>query len=240
MSNINELNQKIAILNADSQRVNNERAVNIGKHDTLSKQLDAAIKSYNEKYGKNITVETLEQEINAVTSAKEKEIADIEAVLNAIKSGDYAKANELSNGVSGASEPTQVEPAQVAMPAQVEPVQTVATPAQITTPVTEPAQTVATPAQVVTPPVVSEPIAPPVVEPMISEPITPPVVEPIAPPMVEPAQVTPPPVVTPPPMVEPVTPPPLMPPPPVVTPPPVTTEAPKSFSAILGGTAFGQ
>lgn len=228
MSNINELNQKIAILNADSQRVNNERAVNIGKHDTLSKQLDAAIKSYNEKYGKNITVETLEQEINAVTTAKEKEIADIEAVLNAIKSGDYAKANELSNGVSEASEPTQVEPTQVVTPAVTEPAKV------------EPAQTVVTPAQVVTPPVISEPIAPPVVEPMVSEPIAPPIVEPIAPPMVEPAQVTPPPVVTPPPMVEPVTPPPIMTPPPVVTPPPVTTEAPKSFSAILGGTAFGQ
>lgn len=240
MSNINELNQKIAILNADSQRVNNERAVNIGKHDTLSKQLDTAIKSYNEKYGKNITVETLEQEINAVTSAKEKEIADIEAVLNAIKSGDYAKANELSNGVAEVSEPTQVVTPAVTEPAQVEPAQTVATPVQVTTPVTEPAQTVATPAQVATPPVVSELIAPPVVEPMVSEPITPPVIEPIAPPMVEPAQVTPPPVITPPPMAEPVTPPPIMTPPPVVTPPPVATEAPKSFSAILGGTAFGQ
>lgn len=248
MSNINELNQKIAILNADSQRVNNERAVNIGKHDTLSKQLDAAIKSYNEKYGKNITVETLEQEINAVTSAKEKEIADIEAVLNAIKSGDYSTANSLVNGES--AKPTVPElGTETGRVSLSEPVITplvndMVTPPLLNMPVTVHADDSVSALErlkeITEENTSVQPVTPPVVQAVVPPVVAPPVVEPIAPPVVEPAQVTPPPVITPPPMVEPVTPPPIMTPPPVVTPPPVATEAPKSFSAILGGTAFGQ
>lgn len=241
MSNINELNQKIAFLNAECQRVNNERAVNIGKHDTLSKQLDSAIKSYNEKYGKNITVDSLEQEIKTVMSTKEKEIANLEAVLNAIKSGDYNTANSLVNGET-------VEPVETVVPeldtetGRVSSNETVVTPAvaeMITPPKVEEPQAiqprevvqsfeaVAEPAAPVVPPVVQA-VTPPVVEPIV--PITPPVIEPVAPPVVEPVA---PPVMTPPP---------VMSAPPQMTPPPVASPngAPKSFAAILGGTAFEQ
>lgn len=222
MSNINELNQKIAFLNAECQRVNNERAVNIGKHDTLSKQLESAIKSYNEKYGKNITVDSLEQEIKAVMSAKEKEIANLEAVLNAIKSGDYNTANNLVNGVvieTKVEEPSVEAPVQVEVPKVEAPV--------VETPVSPATSPIATPAFVA--PSNPEPVAPPVVPPVV-EPVVPPVVEPIAPPVVEPVA---PPVMTPPP---------VMSAPPQMTPPPVAAPngAPKSFAAILGGTAFEQ
>ena len=229
MSNINELNQKIAFLNAECQRVNNERAVNMGKHDTLSKQLATALSSYNEKYGKNITVETLEEEIKAVMSAKEKEIASLEAVLNAIKSGDFNTANNLVNGV--------VSEAKVEAPVQAE------TPVQVEVPKVE-APVIETPVSPATPPIATptfvapsnpEPVTPPVVPPVV-EPVTPPVIEPVAPvapPVVEPVA---------PPVAETITPPPVMSAPPQMTPPPVAAPngAPKSFAAILGGTAFEQ
>ena len=46
MSNIADLNQRIAIANAESKRINNERQVNIGKRETLQQQLNSALQKY--------------------------------------------------------------------------------------------------------------------------------------------------------------------------------------------------
>ena len=149
MSNINELRQRIAVANSESKRLNSERAINLGKKDTLTKQLDTALKSYNEKYGKNITINTLNAELEAVTIAKEQEVKTIEAIIDAINNGNYEEANKLS-GVVTKSEgvtPAISEPV-VAQPV-VEPV---------TQPVVEPVMPSApTP---VAPPVANTPVAP--------------------------------------------------------------------------------
>ena len=149
MSNINELRQRIAVANSESKRLNSERAINLGKKDTLTKQLDTALKSYNEKYGKNITINTLNAELEAVTIAKEQEVKTIEAIIDAINSGNYEEANKLS-GVVTKSEgvtPAISEPV-VAQPV-VEPV---------TQPVVEPViPSAPTP---VAPPVANTPVAP--------------------------------------------------------------------------------
>ena len=158
MSNINELRQRIAVANSESKRLNSERAINLGKKDTLTKQLDTALKSYNEKYGKNITINTLNAELEAVTIAKEQEVKTIEAIIDAINNGNYEEANKLS-GVVTKSEgvtPAISEPV-VAQPV-VEPVtQPVVEP--VTQPVVEPVTQPDTP--VAPTPVAPTPVAPP-------------------------------------------------------------------------------
>ena len=211
MSNINELRQRIAVANSESKRLNSERAINLGKKDTLTKQLDTALKSYNEKYGKNITINTLNAELEAVTIAKEQEVKTIEAIIDAINSGNYEEANKLS-GVVTKSEgvtPAISEPV-VAQPV-VEPV---------TQPVVEP----------VTQPVV-EPVTQPVVEPVIPSAPTP-VAPPVANTPVAPTPVAPP---TAPSGLNMPTPPSLS---GLDISVPDTNPAPPSFQAIIGGTAF--
>ena len=150
MSNINELRQRIAVANSESKRLNSERAINLGKKDTLTKQLDTALKSYNEKYGKNITINTLNAELEAVTIAKEQEVKTIEAIIDAINNGNYEEANKLS-GVVTKSE--GVTPA-ISEPVVAQPV----APTSVTQPVVEPVMPSApTP---VAPPVANTPVAP--------------------------------------------------------------------------------
>ena len=158
MSNINELRQRIAVANSESKRLNSERAINLGKKDTLTKQLDTALKSYNEKYGKNITINTLNAELEAVTIAKEQEVKTIEAIIDAINNGNYEEANKLS-GVVTKSEgvtPAISEPVVVQPVAPTSVTQTVAQP--VAQPVVEPViPSAPTP---VAPPVANTPVAP--------------------------------------------------------------------------------
>ena len=220
MSNINELRQRIAVANSESKRLNSERAINLGKKDTLTKQLDTALKSYNEKYGKNITINTLNAELEAVTIAKEQEVKTIEAIIDAINNGNYEEANKLS-GVVTKSE--GVTPA-ISEPVVAQPV----APTSVT-------QTVAQP--------VAQPVVEPVTQPVV-EPVTQPVVEPVMPsaptPVAPPVANTP---VAPTPVAPPTAPSGLnMPTPPSLSgldiSVPDTNPAPPSFQAIIGGTAF--
>lgn len=105
MSNIEELNKRIANANALSEKLNRERAVNLGKRDTLKEQLETAIKGYNSTYNRNLSIENIESEIKEISDAKEKELSHLESILNAISSGNYELANQLA-GVSGESPAT--------------------------------------------------------------------------------------------------------------------------------------
>ena len=105
MSNIEELNKRIANANALSEKLNRERAVNLGKRDTLKEQLETAIKGYNNTYNRNLSIENIESEIKEISDAKEKELSHLESILNAISSGNYELANQLA-GVSGESPAT--------------------------------------------------------------------------------------------------------------------------------------
>lgn len=161
MSNIAELNQRIAITNAESKRINNERQVNIGKRETLKQQLDSALSKYEADYGKKLSIESLEDEIDKVSKAKEKEIESIENMLTMIKEGRYTEAENI---VSPKVNVTQPE-VNIAQPVPV-------VEQQITAPTTQT--------------VVNQSIATPVMqEPLVLQPIpTPPTIhssEPIAP-----------------------------------------------------------
>lgn len=95
---ISQINQRIAVLNADSKRINNDRAVSIGKKETLQKQMNDALAAYKAKYGVDLTEANLQAEIDRVSAEKLKEVEQIEAVLNLIKLGQYDEANALING----------------------------------------------------------------------------------------------------------------------------------------------
>lgn len=95
---ISQINQRIAVLNADSKRINNDRAVSIGKKETLQKQMNDALAAYKAKYGVDLTEANIQAEIDRVSAEKLKEVEQIEAVLNLIKLGQYDEANALVNG----------------------------------------------------------------------------------------------------------------------------------------------
>ena len=111
---IAQINQRIAVLNADSKRINNDRAVSIGKKETLQKQMNDALAAYKEKYGVELTEANLQSEIDRVSAEKLKEVEQIEAVLNLIKLGQYDEANALVNGTPAKEESVPVKETPVA------------------------------------------------------------------------------------------------------------------------------
>lgn len=120
---IAQINQRIAVLNADSKRINNDRAVSIGKKETLQKQMNDALAAYKEKYGVELTEANLQSEIDRVSAEKLKEVEQIEAVLNLIKLGQYDEANALVNGTPAKEESVPVKETPVA-PVFEQPVET--------------------------------------------------------------------------------------------------------------------
>ena len=106
---IAQINQRIAVLNADSKRINNDRAVSIGKKETLQKQMNDALAAYKKKYGVELTEANLQSEIDRVSAEKLKEVEQIESVLNLIKLGQYDEANALVNGTPAKEESAPVQ-----------------------------------------------------------------------------------------------------------------------------------
>ena len=169
---LEQINERVSQLNNEVARLNSQRAVNLGKRETLQAQLDSAIRAYNDAYGASIDVSTLDSEIASVTADTEKAVMHMEKVLACINSGDIAGAEQLL-GVepSSATQPLAtpqavVEP--IVAPPVIEPVvNTVPAPPQasaIPQTVIEPVvQEFVTPQAVVEPVVVSpvEVVAPP-------------------------------------------------------------------------------
>ena len=108
--NVEGLNSRIAVVNAESKRLNNERQVNIGKRETLTKQLNDALESYKQKYGVELTPETLEAELQRVYAEKEAKVVRLETVLNFIKNADYAGAEAFLASESQDTQEQQSQP----------------------------------------------------------------------------------------------------------------------------------
>ena len=171
---LEQINERVSQLNNEVARLNSQRAVNLGKRETLQAQLDSAIRAYNDAYGASIDVSTLDSEIASVTADTEKAVMHMEKVLACINSGDIAVAEQLLG----------VEPSSATQP--------LATPQVVVEPVVAPP---------VIEPVVNTVPAPPqasaipqtVIEPVVQEFVTPQAA-------VEPVVVSPVGVVTPPPV----------------------------------------
>lgn len=177
---LEQINERVSQLNNEVARLNSQRAVNLGKRETLQAQLDSAIRAYNDAYGASIDVSTLDSEIASVTADTEKAVMHMEKVLACINSGDIAVAEQLL-GVepSSATQPLATPQAEVTPQVVAEPV--------VAPPVVEPVvNTVPTPPQ-------ASAIPQTVIEPVVQEFVTPQAV-------VEPVVVSPVEVVAPPPV----------------------------------------
>ena len=167
MPSIEEAKQRIAVANSESQKLNSIRQQNIGRRETLQKQFETNLKAYNDKFGTSITVETLLAEQERVVTEKVKEVEKVEGVINAINSGNYALANELS-GVKPEETSTSVQPTSEQVETQSTPVAQTVVPSSepvVSTPVqqaTSPAQVVQSAEPVVSTPVQSTPVTQPV------------------------------------------------------------------------------
>lgn len=203
MSSMEELRQRIGVINGRIGQINDQRNKNIGMRESLTAQLNQNIADYQAKYGVDLSsAELVEAEYNRVSEEIGEGVALLENVVSKIEAGDYSGANALL-GVEPKEQGTQsVQTEQpVAQPVQNE--QPVAQP--VTQPVAQPvAQPVEQPSspvqneQTVVPTQVAQPTAP--VAPQFTAPVAPqpaapvtsePVAQPTAPSM---PSMTPPPV----------------------------------------------
>lgn len=181
---IEEIRSRISVINTETAKLNNQRNQNIGRQETLKKQLRDAFELYKKNYGVELNESNLKAELDTVTKRKEEELNKIERILSLINSGNIEEANKLA-GVDEKSDVSSVSESDF-QPQVVENISED----------THEQSTVAPPT--VTPPQISEPhVAPPpefshVAPPVISEPV-------VAPPNVSEPHVAPPtPTVTPP------------------------------------------
>lgn len=114
---LQQINQRIAVVNSESKRLNNERQVLIGKRQTLEQQLSDLLATYEKDYGVKLTIDTIEAEVARVSALKEEEVSGVEMMLDLIKAGRYEEAERIASGAVD-SHGIPVEPAQTAVPAQ--------------------------------------------------------------------------------------------------------------------------
>ena len=94
--NIDEVKQKIEATNVQSEKLNKERQINIGKKETYTTQLDKALSDYKKAYGVELTVKNLTSELERVKAEKERELALVEGMIACINNGDYNGARQLA------------------------------------------------------------------------------------------------------------------------------------------------
>ena len=101
------IKQKISSINAQSAKLNDNRKYQLGMRTQLQSQLKDAVADYESKYGVSLSLDSLDAEIQSVSSEMEKEIESITNILNLINSGRYEDAERLvSGGVEGQEQPT--------------------------------------------------------------------------------------------------------------------------------------
>lgn len=196
---IEEIRSRISVINTETAKLNNQRNQNIGRQETLKKQLRDAFELYKKNYGVELNESNLKAELDTVTKRKEEELNKIERILSLINSGNIEEANKLAgvdekSDVSSVSEsdfqPQVVENISEDIREQSTVAPPTVTPPQISEPHVAPPSsgvsaphndTVAPPPEFshVAPPVISEPVVapPPISEPHVAPPtstVTPP------------------------------------------------------------------
>lgn len=172
---IEEIRSRISVINTETAKLNNQRNQNIGRQETLKKQLRDAFELYKKNYGVELNESNLKAELDTVTKRKEEELNKIERILSLINSGNIEEANKLA-GVDEKSDVSSVSESDV-QPQVVEDIsedireQSTVAPPQISEPhVAPPSSGVSAPH--VAPPVISEPVVapPPISEPHVAPP----------------------------------------------------------------------
>lgn len=167
--NVGDLNSRVAVVNAEIKRLNNERQVNIGRKETLNVQLKNALDSYEHTYGVKLDIDSVESEISKVTAEVEADTLHMERILTLIGEGKYAEAEQLIGGIINPQDGTAVQ--------SVQPSEPVSQPAEVqSTPVmpSVPTETSVMPdVPMGTPPTQPSTPVPPIPEPAVSRPSIP-------------------------------------------------------------------
>ena len=95
---LQQINKRIAVVNGESKRLNNERQVLIGKRQTLEKQLSDLLSAYKNDYGVELTIDTIGAEVERVAKLKEEEVSAVETMLALIREGRYDDAEKMASG----------------------------------------------------------------------------------------------------------------------------------------------
>ncbi len=161
--NIDEVRNRISMINQQSAQINQQRQMNLGRKQQLESQLAQLYSSYMQKYGIDLNKVDLNTELEKVVNEKASECSKMEAVLAAIGAKDYAKANELL-GINTSSGVSQPETPVVA--------------SEPTTTVDEQMANFTNTDVVKNNPVSEQPVAAPVAPPTMEAPVTPPVMTP--------------------------------------------------------------
>ncbi len=167
MSSMEELRQRIGVINSRIGQINDQRNKNIGMRESLVAQINQGVADYKAKYGVDISSnELVEAEFKRVSAEKEESVNLLENVIAKIEAGDYAGANTLL-GLETSSE--KVATSHASTPVASE---------SVATKQAEPQGVFITGTSTVNPsPVASEPV----VTPVVSEPaVTPVASEPVA------------------------------------------------------------
>lgn len=138
--NHEELLQRVNTLNEKSKKLNQQRMQNIGRKEALQKQLDTALSQYNEKYGTTLTVEGVDAELTRVASELEGQVANVESVITAIETGNYAEAERI---VTPSTEGGTSEQSNTVAPAETPVVEQVTAPVNPVNPISTPVAPVA-------------------------------------------------------------------------------------------------
>ena len=147
-----ELVAKVNQLNAESKRLNEVRQKNIGQKEALEKQLNEGIASYNQQYGANLSIDTLQQEYTNVSAEVEAQAQKVEQQITEINNQlEQAKNGTLQNNVQVETPTPSTE--QVAPSPEPVPQPT----PQVAEPIPEVATTVPQPTPVPTPQVAPQP-----------------------------------------------------------------------------------
>lgn len=79
---IKQLNDKVGSLNMERQR-------QIGAVETAKKSFEAGLAQYNQMYGTQLTVDTLQAELDKVSANLANEAAEVERIIKTIEDGSY-------------------------------------------------------------------------------------------------------------------------------------------------------
>ena len=103
-----ELLAKLNNLNARVVKSNSSRSVQLGRKETLEKQLAKAVEDYRVEFGVNLNDVGIDVEYSRVVSETEASATLLESALGAIESGNYTLAEELLLKTDGVIEDVEV------------------------------------------------------------------------------------------------------------------------------------
>ena len=98
---MNELMGTIETLNAKVGNLNSQRLTDLGKKETLEKQLATAVADYKSTYGVELTKDNIDSECSKVETDLIQRSNKLSKLISLIESGNYTEADKLASSVEG-------------------------------------------------------------------------------------------------------------------------------------------